>query len=293
MNPETKNAPKKKAALGRGLSALLGDDGPSLTGAVQPEEKIIRLPLERVDPNPFQPRREFEPQALAALTASIKEHGLLQPLVVRPAVGGYQLIAGERRLRASQLAGLSEVPVVVREADDRASLLLALLENLQREDLNAIEEARAFQRLVDDFFLSHEEIATGLGRDRSTVANTLRLNKLPKDFQDDVSARRISAGHARCLLTLPNEAKMRALRDRIVREGLSVRVAERLAKAMLAEAPAVKPVSQAQAYLESLAEGMQKSLGARVNIKRKGKKGSITIQFQSDEDLERLLERLT
>ncbi|MCB2186588.1 MAG: ParB/RepB/Spo0J family partition protein [Deltaproteobacteria bacterium] len=258
-----------------------------------PKDRIIELPLERVEPNPYQPRRIFDQEALAALSESIREHGVLQPLVVRPLGSGYQLIAGERRLRASQMAGLDRVPVVIRQATDQQALLLALLENLQREDLGSMEEARAFQRLVEEFGLTQEEIAQGVGKDRSTVANSLRLLKLPAEIQEDLAAGRITAGHGRALLTLPNEAKMRAARDQIVAGGLSVRATEVLVKKMLAgDPPRPAPPTQAEVHLQSLTERLRGKLGAKVEIKRRGKKGSIIIPFTSDRELERLLELL-
>ena len=289
-------APRKKApALGRGLAALLGDNGmapgasPTEPG---PGEKIIEAPMERLEPNPFQPRRNYEPQALAALADSISEHGLLQPILVRPAGQGYQIIAGERRFRASQMAGLTHVPVVVRRATDQQALLMALLENLQREDLNPMEEAGAYQRLSREFSLSQEEIAGQVGKDRSTVANTIRLLNLPEFLQEDVAAGNLSAGHGRALLALDSPAKQRKARDMVVKKGLSVRATESLVKAMSKQPAGPKAPSEVETYLKSLAENMGRNLGTKVDIKRQGKKGRITIEFYSDQDLERLLDIL-
>ncbi len=298
---DAKGGKKKPQALGRGLAALLGDSDtttPRQPFEAEPGEKIIQIPIERLEPNPYQPRREFEPQALQALSDSIAEHGVLQPLVARPHAQGYQLIAGERRLRASQLAGLTTVPAVIRQASDEQALLLALLENLQREDLGPLEEAQAYQRLTDDFSFSQEEIASGVGKDRSTVANALRLLKLPGFIQEDLSAGRISAGHGRALLTLAgNAAAQRAVRDQIIAKKLSVRAAEKLAKSVLtqagSQAKSQSPAElESQVYIQSLAEDIGRSLGTRVDIKRKGKKGRITIEFYSDAELEKLIERL-
>ncbi|MEW5914449.1 MAG: ParB/RepB/Spo0J family partition protein [Thermodesulfobacteriota bacterium] len=291
-----KKPPKRKPpALGRGLAALLGDDeftAAGLRSEPRPGEKVIHLPLERLEPNPFQPRRNFADQALKALAESIAEHGVLQPLVVRPVGGGYQVIAGERRLRACHLCGLAEVPVVVRQATDQQALLWALLENLQREDLGPLEEARAYERLAEEFKLSNEEIAKGVGKDRSTVANAMRLLKLPESLQRDLNQGRLSAGHARALLALANEAQMRAARDEVVKKGLSVRATEALVKRLLSRpAPKGQPSAE-QVHLASLAEKLRYRLGAPVVIQRKGKKGSIVVSFSSDRELERLLELL-
>ncbi|RJX34588.1 MAG: ParB/RepB/Spo0J family partition protein [Desulfarculus sp.] len=274
---------------------MLGDDqftADGLPAEPRPGEKVIRLPLERLEPNPYQPRRNFPDQSLKALAESIAEHGVLQPLVVRPVQGGYQVIAGERRLRACHLCGLAEVPVVVRQATDQQALLWALLENLQREDLGPLEEARAYERLAEDFKLSQEEIAKGVGKDRSTVANALRLLKLPGSLQLDLAQGRLSAGHARALLALANEAQMRAARDEVLRRGLSVRATEALVKKMLSpSSPKAQPTTE-QVHLASLAEKLRHRLGAPVAIQRKGKKGSIVVSFSSDQELERLLELL-
>ena len=292
---EKKSLRRKTPALGRGLAALLGDDdypGGNLATEPGPGERVVELPLERLEPNPYQPRRMFDRDALQALADSIAEHGVLQPLVVRPVEGGYQIIAGERRMRASQMAGLMAVPVVVRRATDQQALLLALLENLQREDLNPLEEAHAYRRLAAEFELSQEDIASGVGRDRSTVANSLRLLKLPPELQKDLAAGLMSAGHARALLSLGNEQAMRIARDEIVAKGLSVRAAEALVKKMSSAPTPPKPPSQEEVHLGSLAEDLRYRLGAPVEIKRKGKKGSITIRFSSNKELERLLDLL-
>jgi len=296
MSEDKKKQRRKAPALGRGLAALLGDDeypGGGLVTEPKAGERVVELPLERLEPNPYQPRRLFDKDALRALADSIAEHGVLQPLVVRPVDGGYQVIAGERRLRASQMAGLMAVPVVVRSATDQQALLLALLENLQREDLNPLEEAHAYRRLTAEFALSQEDIASGVGRDRSTVANSLRLLKLPSDLQKDLAAGLMSAGHARALLSLGNEQAMRIARDEIVSKGLSVRAAEALVKKMSSSPAPPKPPSQEEVHLNSLAENLRYHLGAPVEIKRRGKKGSITIRFSSNKELERLLELLS
>ena len=289
-------APRKKVpALGRGLAALLGDNG---LGAgdqateARPGERVIEAPVERLEPNPFQPRRVYEAEALAALADSIAEHGLLQPILVRPSGQGYQIIAGERRFRASQMAGLTQVPVVVRRATDQQALLMALLENLQREDLNPMEEAGAYQRLSREFSLSQEEIAGQVGKDRSTVANTLRLLNLPDFLQKDVTTGKLSAGHGRALLALDSPGKQRKARDIVLKKGLSVRATEALVKSLSKTAVSPQTPSEAETYLRSLSENLGRNLGTKVDIKRQGKKGRITIEFYSDQELERLLEIL-
>lgn len=300
MSADKPRAPaKKKKALGRGLAALLGDDGLDAAGrpATEPRsgEKIIKLPVESLEPNPFQPRRHYEPEAMRALADSIADHGVLQPLVVRPAAAGYQIIAGERRFRACQMAGLTEVPVVVRQATDEQALLLALLENLQREDLGVLEEAQAYQRLVQEFDLSHGEIARGVGKNRSTVANTLRLLNLPAEVRDLLAAGRLTAGHGRAFLALDHPSKMRAAAEQVVARALSVRATERLVKAMQKAAPAeAKPPSELEVQLDSLAQRLTRQLHAKVRIKpkSKGKGGRLTIDYASNDDLERLLKLL-
>lgn len=290
---KSKTAREKPRALGRGLAALLGDDLlPSQRPTeAKPGDRIVELPLESVEPNPFQPRRSYDQAALEALALSIRQHGVLQPLVVRPVERGYQLIAGERRLRASQMAGLAAVPVVVRQASDEQALLLALLENLQREDLNPIEEARAFNRLVEEFSLTHEDIAAGVGKDRSTVANTLRLLKLPDLVLDDLATGALSAGHGRALLALASPPLIRQARDQVLRQGLSVRATERLVKQLL-KTPKPRKAVPDQTYLDSLADDLRQRMGTKVEIKGRAKKGQIVVHYFSDQELERLLELL-
>ena len=288
--------PKSKHGLGRGLDALLGQDLTPVPArethdiAVTPkaDDKVLQLPLERLEPNPFQPRKVFADEELSALATSIKQHGIMQPLVVRPAQGGYQLIAGERRLRAAQLAGLMEVPVVVRQASDEQALVLALLENLQRADLNPLEEARAYQRLVTEFTLNHEDIAKVVSKDRSTVANLLRLLNLPALLQEDIMQGRLSQGHGRALLALENEIAMRKARDKVVSGNLSVRDTEKLVKLML-KPPQAARVSEDAAHWQDMSEKLQQSLGTKVEIKRQGKKGQLILHYYSYDDLERLL----
>jgi len=264
---------KKPRGLGRGLDALLPKTGGHPT----------RLPLALIRPNPDQPRRRFDEAALEELAASIRKQGLLQPLLVRPQSDGYELVAGERRYRAAQMAGLAEVPVVVRELDDRTALELALVENLQREDLNPIEEAQGYQRLVE---MGHAqaEIAEAVGKARSTVANALRLLQLDEASQAALAEGRISAGHARALLMAP-PAERADLLARILKEGLSVRQTERLASR-----PKKKPAARRPAYAE-LARDLERQLGFKVRFSGEGK-GRLEIFYYSEEELDAILERL-
>lgn len=288
---------KSKHGLGRGLDALLGQDLSPVAASeshdmsieVKPDDKILQIPLERLSPNPFQPRKVFTDEGLEALARSIGQHGIMQPLVARPVAGGYQLIAGERRLRAAQLAGLVQVPVVVRLATDEQALLLALLENLQRADLNPMEEAKAYQRLLDEFTFNHEDIAKGVGKDRSTISNTLRLLNLPALLQDDIMAGRLSQGHGRAILALDSEIKMRAARDKVLAGALTVRATEKLVKDMLKPARPAMGTSRNDAHWQDLTAKLQQGLGTRVEIKRQGKKGKLVLHYYSYEDLDRLL----
>jgi ParB family transcriptional regulator, chromosome partitioning protein len=276
----------KRRGLGRGLDALL-----------KPSSADVRsLPLARLEPNRLQPRRDFDDEALGELAESIRRQGLVQPIVVTPAGEGYTIVAGERRWRAAQLAGLTEVPVVVREvADDRELLELALVENLQRSDLNAIEEALAFQALAEEFGLAQEEIAKRVGKARPTISNSLRLLNLIPEVQALVRAGRLSAGQARPLLALPRAADQLALAERAVRDGLSARDLERLANVGTSEATAAKrrPQTAPDVHAAAAAERLTRRLQTRVEIRRGRRgRGVLQIHFHSEEELMRLYEQL-
>src|ERR1035438_3817464 len=231
-----------KPALGRGLGALLGDSpiakppipapisttAPGATPAIDPRERVQRVPLDRIRPCPLQPRKDFPPETLRELADSIREQGIVQPLIVRERDGHLELIAGERRWRAAQLLGLAEVPVILREADDRAVLELALIENLQRENLNPIEEAQGYAQLIEQFQLTQEEVAAKVGKSRAVVANALRLLKLPAALQTSIREGRLSVGHAKVILGLATETQQRIAFERILKEGLNVRQTEAL-----------------------------------------------------------------
>ncbi len=277
---------EKRPALGKGLSALI-PAAPDLVPA-NPSEVDIDL----ITPNPLQPRRDIDEAALADLVASIRSHGVIQPIVVRSSDGGYQIIAGERRWRAAQRAGLLRVPVVVRDVpggDQQALLQIALIENIQREDLNPIEQAMAYRRLVDQFGLTQEDVAAAVGKDRSSVANTLRLLRLPEDVRQDVAAGRLSMGHARALLTLDDPSAIRTIAADTVARGYSVRQVETIVKKVASPPPArVEP--RVDVHTRAAEEQMRLSLGTRVQIVRRGKGGSVRIHFRSEDELQRIYE---
>lgn len=271
----------QRKGLGRGLSALIP--------AGEEAMKVVDVAIDEVFPNPRQPRRRFDEAALAELADSIKEHGLLQPVIVRRAGAGYELVAGERRLRAAKEAGLKRIPAIIRGASDSESLALALVENLQRENLDAIEEARALRRLIDDFGMRQEELARMVGKSRSAIANSLRLLSLPDSIQSLVQLGAITAGHARAVLSLDKEEEQLKLVQRISERGLSVRQAEALARKWNTSR------SKAAGYEEKdeIARAIARSLGARVAVRvYKEGKGRIEIRFSSLDELERLKRRL-
>lgn len=277
-------------SLGRGLSALIPDD--LFADAPAPSGSPTRVPLAEIQPNPEQPREHFDHDRLDDLARSLKAHGVLSPLLVRPREGGgYTLIAGERRLRAAGLAGLDEVPVVVREDAEQADvqLELALVENLQREDLDVVEAARGYERLQQAFGYTQEEIAARVGKDRSTVANALRLLKLPERVLVLLRDGRLTGGHAKALLSLPTHAAQIDVAARILDGDLSVRATEALVRARKSPVKKAKP----DAALKRLAETLTRGLSTKVSLKGGRKKGRIVIDYGSPEELERLVELLS
>jgi ParB family chromosome partitioning protein len=287
----------RRIGLGRGLDALFPSAPPPAAPAASAEAASVQeVDVDLIAPNPQQPRTVFDPEALSELAESIKEHGVIQPLIVsRPAdrTGApYQLIAGERRLLASRQAGLKKVPVIVKEASPQALLELALVENLQRQDLGPLEEAFAFKRLAEEFTLTQESIATRVGRSRSAVTNSLRLLALPSEIQASLARNEITAGHARALLSIEDrEEQLRAWR-RIVEGGLTVRDAEQLAKEA-GKGP--KPVTlprRRSVELASLEEHLRNSLGTKVDLTKGRKGGKIVIHFFSDEELNAILDHI-
>jgi len=274
----------QKRGLGRGLSALI--PGPEGDAASTPE-----IPLADLESSPFQPRRHFDQRALEELAATIRTHGVLTPVVVRRSPRGYQVVAGERRVRAARLAGLSRIPAVIREASNAQALEMTLVENLQREDLNPLEAAEAYRRLVEEFGLTQEEVAERLGRDRSSVANALRLLRLPRRVRDDLAEGTLSEGHARALLGLEKTADQLKVRDIVVKRGLTVRATEALVRRMRhgTRAPGGRPRT-GDPNLQALEDQLRVTLGTKVRIARAGRGGTLEISFFSDEDLTRLVE---
>ena len=276
----------KRKALGKGLSALI----PEANHIEEGEGRFFQCPIESIEPNPYQPRQDFSEAELDEMAQSIREKGILAPLLVSKVESGYQLIAGERRWRAAQRAALTHIPVVIKEATPSESLELALIENIHRKDLNPIEEALAYSKLLEDTGATQETLAKRVGKDRSTITNLLRLLKLPLPIQKDVIDGHLSMGHARVIAGLDNAEKQMALRDLIKKKALSVRQLEALAKKEAAPRRAKKGIPQKDAYLQSLAEDLKRSLGTKVDIIRRGKEGRIVVYFYSDEELERLLD---
>ena len=279
--------------LGRGLSALLGD------AALQTQEGgSVSLPIAQVEPGLKQPRKRFEPETLADLAESIRTHGIIQPLTVRRLGSGYyQIIAGERRWRAAKLAGLSEVPAVIIEADDRKVMELGLIENLQREDLNPMEEALGYQALVQEYGLTQEEAAQQVGKSRPAVANALRLLSLPDAIRALLEEGKLSAGHGRALLAVPDSTLQKKLAQKVVQEGLSVRQTEAMAKRLAqagaeAEEAAAKPADPMKLYRDAAAKELSQRWGRKVSITKGPKKGKVEFEFYNDEDLTELLDRL-
>lgn len=294
---------RKQPRLGKGLGALLGEYLPR-DEETPPGEGIRTVPVVRIAPNPFQPRREFAPEQLAELESSIRANGLLQPLVVRPRTADtpegaeWELIAGERRWRAVRRLGWTEVPVVVKEIDDRAMLVLAIVENIQREELSPLEEAAGYQRLVEDFGFTQQEVAESVGKDRSTVANLLRLLQLPASVQGMMNRGELSMGHARAILGLSGEREMAELAREAVERGLTVRaVEERVRERKPSPAPpstsrrgAERP---ADPHVRHLEEELQRALGTAVRIRvGGGRSGRIEIPFYNADDFDRVLELL-
>jgi ParB family chromosome partitioning protein len=289
----------KRPALGRGLGALIpttslarpAGPAPAVVadrGAAYPQE----LDIDLLTPNPRQPRTFIEESALEELAQSIRANGVIQPILVRRVDGRYEIVAGERRWRAAQRAGLLKIPVVVRDIDDQHVLQVALIENIQRENLNPIEEAQAYRRLAEELQMSQEAIATAVGKDRATIANYTRLLRLPAEVKNDLASRALSMGHARALLSLPDEGGQRRIARDVIARGLSVRDTEALVRRETAP-PVQAPVERPDPNTRAAEEQLRMALGTRVRIIRRAKGGSLDIGFSSEDELQRLFERLT
>lgn len=281
----------QKKALGKGLSALIPERAMEAAEEGRAEERGERVSyvnVRRIKPNPFQPRENFDKKRLDELVASVREKGVVQPVLVRHKDGDYELIAGERRLRAAKEIGMEEVPVIVKDVSDVDVLELSLIENIQREELNPIEEAKAFQRLIDEFKFTQEEVAKAVGKERATISNTIRLLGLPKRAQEMVTGGELSMGHARALLGLSGEHTILKLANRIVRNGLSVREVEAIvARRRSAGIPVEVPKTRDHKIM-FFEEELQRSLGTKVKIQHGKKRGKIQIDYYTVEDLERI-----
>jgi ParB family chromosome partitioning protein len=284
-----KGKPPKRKALGMGLGALLPgleqDDG-------EPRDYFM-CDVDDIRPNRYQPRVRFSEAELDELAQSIAEHGVIEPLVVRGDGNGYELIAGERRLRAARLAGMRAVPVVVKDVSDDQVLLMTIVENIQREDLNPIEEAEGYHRLLTEFSLTQEQVAERVGKKRSTVANVLRLRDLPLEVRESILDGMLTMGHARAIAGLDDERKQTMAARMVLTQGLSVRETEELVKKLRDQTGAVedkpRPVKPAEIHFKNLCEDLSRCLGTKVDIQRKGKRGRLSIEFYGDEDLDRLI----
>jgi ParB family transcriptional regulator, chromosome partitioning protein len=292
----TKTSEHPRKALGKGLSALLAPRAPQLASAPAPVprrpegEEVLRIPVTQIDPNPLQSRTIFQAEKLDELAQSIKANGVIQPLIVRRHENRYQLVAGERRWRASKIAGLTEVPVVVQNLTDEQLLEVTLIENIQREDLTPIEVAQAFERLVRELGLSHDEIGRRTGKDRSTITNLLRLLRLPPDIQQLLTEHRLSMGHARAILGLPSEELQRQVAEKASAQGLSVRQVERLIQRMTesreTKSPDEVPIDP---NVKAAIDELERVLGTRVRIQQKSDhRGRIEIEYYSTDDLDRI-----
>jgi len=282
-----------RRALGKGLTALL----PTRPTAQAPApatarvgEEVAHLSIDVIEPNPLQPRRIFQSDRIEELAQSIRSNGIIQPLVVRRRAERYELVAGERRWRAAKIAGISHVPAVIQEIPDERLLEITLIENIQREDLNAIETAQAFDRLCRELHLNHEEVGRRTGKDRSTIANLIRLLQLPHDIQQLIAERRLSIGHARCLLTLPTADLQREVAEKSVAQGWSVRQVERLTQRMMEDRkPKAVGEVQADPNVKAAIQELERVLGTKVRIvERARQKGRIEIEYYSAEDLDRI-----
>jgi len=277
----------ERRALGKGISALIPEK------ESEAKEEIIFLKLNQIKPNPLQPREDFDPESLQELAQSIKEKGVIQPVLVRRRGDQYELIAGERRFRAATALGLQEVPALVKEVNDQDSLELSLIENIQRQELNSIEEARAYQYLIDKFDLTQDRVAEVLGKARATITNTLRLLKLPQEIQEDLRKNRLSFAHGKTLLEIDDPNQQRRLAHEVISKGLSVRELESLVKIHRPKISKQKiRQGNREPFVAALEEELQQVLATKVRIAKRNKRGHINIEFYSQEDLERIINKI-
>jgi len=275
-----------RKVLGRGISALIP---PRELEAAERTEKIVFLKAEEIRPNPYQPREAFDPQSLEELTQSIREKGIIQPVLVRRRGDIYELIAGERRFRAAKSLNINEIPAIVKDVNDEESLEISLIENIQRQELNPIEEAHAYQYLIDKFGLTQEAVSGVVGKARVSITNTLRLLKLPHEIQQEIIKGRISFGHGRALLEIDDANKQRHLAQEIIAKGLSVREVENLAKKIRPRGTRSNAPKERDASVAAREEALQHVLGTKVRIVQQRKRGHIQIEFYSNDDMERLV----
>ncbi len=281
---------RKKLALGKGLGALI----PDIRAAGDMEADYFYCQVSLIRPNRYQPRKKFKEKELAALSASIKEQGIIQPLLIRRLDDGYELVAGERRLRAAKLAGYQDVPCVIKDLTEKQLLEMSLVENIQRENLNPMEESDAYHRLITEFELTQEEVAIHVGKSRSAVANFLRLRQLPESIKESIVDGALSMGHARALLGISNKAQQSAVWRAVVAKGLSVRETESLVNRLKKESGDSRKRKEGndEIYFTNISEELSRNFGTKVKIRRRGQKGKVEIEFYSNEDLDRLLHLL-
>ncbi len=292
-----------KSGLGRGLGSLIPKKEEKSQATSQEKsqpssrkskvvdtdgENVFLIDTEKIIPNPHQPRKDFSHKELEDLIASIKKYGIIQPLIVSKVDGNYELIAGERRLRSAKVAGLKKVPAIVRTAKENEKLELALIENIQRQNLNPLEEAEAYQKLIDEFGLTQEAVAGQMGRSRSAIANSLRLLELPEKIKTAIREGKLTAGHARVILGLPNEKEQLKFLEKILKDKLSVRKAEEAGKNIVVK----KHIRKTDPNIKAKEDELQAALGTKVNIKKRGDKGEIIIEYYSEEDLSNIVDRI-
>lgn len=293
MSTTQKSKKRKKLALGRGLDALIPDAGFEVDTEAAPASKsYFECEVHLIQPNRYQPRSHFDPDELAQLSESIRTQGIIQPLLVCKSEIGYELVAGERRLRAAKMVGLDKVPVVVKQVTDAEMLEMSIVENIQRENLNPIEESEAYHRLIAEFGLTQEQAAERVGKSRSAVANFLRLRQLPDTIRESIINGQLSMGHARAILGAMNPTHQNAVWRAVIRKGLSVRQTEALVKRMARSTQVIdaKKTTSEQRHLNLMADNLSRTFGTKVQIKKHGKKGKLEIEFYTNEDLDRLLD---